>query len=220
MPDMEPISVQKKKKGLNWKAIAGLVVIFIMVGSGFILATSGDDDEELPENAFKVTGYNAKEYTFYETPEGDFGAYLLRQDGTLFPIVFRADPRNITEFHIDLEIPETIRSAEKVYLAYNPNQVNLSKVVVAAAQVSRIIPLTNGYMPVLAYTEDTEPIDKTIPIRNCDAASEENVVILFEVAGINDIVNENNCIHVRGENHDDLLLMADKLGMNVLGMEI
>ena len=44
MPDLRPISVTNKKKGLNWKAIIGLSIIFVMVGSGFILAIRNADD--------------------------------------------------------------------------------------------------------------------------------------------------------------------------------
>ncbi len=204
---------------INLTKILGLFVVVLMFGSVFLYAfsmRSEENQQKLPDNAIQVSGY-----TFYETPDGDFGTYLeVEQTGEIVPIVFRLDPRNAENIFLDDTAVEQLLSSNKIYLAYNPNQDELSKVVVSAAQISRILPWINGFRPILAYTEDSNPVDPTIPLKNCVNVDNTTSVVIFNVGELNRIINNDGCILVEGETADDLMLTADKLGMNLVGFNI
>lgn len=202
------------------KKIGGIFIVLIMVASGFAVAAhflgGTNKTQKLPENAIVVG-----KYTFYQTEDGYYGIYLQTVNtGKKIGVIFRLDPREAGKIPLEEEAVSKIIGGRKVYITYNPNQENISSVVVAAAQVARIIPLLHGNKPVVAYTEDANPVDPNIPLKTCEDATEETPVIVFEVGNKTQILEENNCIHVQGENYGSLILAADKLGMNLVGIRL
>lgn len=206
---------------LNYAKVFSLFIIIVMVGSVFLYSMSGnDDEEELPSNAIKV-----KNYTFYETAEGAYGIMLMTNVGQEIPILFRTDPRAAEYIELDSEATNVIKSANKIYFTYDPNQENIidigPKLSVAMAQLSRIVPLVvPNVKPVLAQTADV-PNDETddfIPIKTCADATETAAVVLFELASSNQVILEDNCVKIQAVDEDALINASDKLGMNLVNI--
>jgi len=212
MPPIKP-----KKKG-NWKK--KITAIVIVLGLVFLVATMAlgawnplDKGEEQQEGIFEISGY-----TFFELEDDTFGTYVLANDNKI-PVAFRLDPRNASQYHLDEGIVNMVLNSAKVYITFNPNQEDLAKLAVASAEISRITGLY-GIQTVGAYTEDSNPINKNIPLKTCTDASDTISVINMQVSDSNSVTLDGNCVSVFAENVDDLILVADKLGMNLLGINV
>lgn len=214
---------------INSATLMVALTTFLMVGSVVAytyLFRSSDTTSTAPpgteqwEKPFQISGY-----TFYDIGDDTFGTLLSTSTGQVWPIRFRLDPRDADFIDVDENVTEQLYKSNKIYLAYNPNEEDISKVVVAAIEVSRVIPLVTGLSVIEAFTEDTDPINPDFPIRTCADAGESDKrvtsVIVLEIAdGKNEIVRDGNCVTIRGDSADNLILAADKFGMHFVGLTI
>jgi len=203
---------QGKKKSSIWKKL--MVIIPIIFLSTWALAMWNPLEEKEQPGVFEVSGY-----TFFELKDGTYGTYVLA-NGQKIPIAFRLDPRNASEYYIQDGVVNTILRSGKLYITFNPNQEDLGKIAVASAEISRITGLY-GINTIGAFTEDSNPINPEVPIRTCADVSNTTSVILMEISNTTEVVlDSGNCIHVRASNPDELILIADKLGYNLLGISV
>jgi len=201
---------------LNAKKLMVFFTIFVLFGSVLgIWVFNTPNKQELAPDGFQVSGY-----TFYEVQDGTFGAFLPTTTGEQWPIKFRLDPRKAGNITIDQLSTEKIYNSNKIYISYNPNQEGISKVVIAAIEIARVVPLVIGLPITEAYTEDSEPINPNVPLKTCTDASETTAVIVLEVSDSNEVVREGECVIVRGETPDNLILSADKFGMHLVGLKV
>lgn len=207
-----PIKPKKKKKINWWKKL--MVIIPILFLSTWALSMWNPLEHKQPEGVFEVSGY-----TFYELPDNTYGTYVVA-NGQKIPVAFRLDPRNASEFYIQDGVVNEILKTGKTYITFNPNQEDLGKFAVASAEIARITGLY-GINTVGAYTEDSEPVNPNIPLRTCDDVSNTTSVILMQISNETGIyLDNNNCVHVNAENPDELILVADKLGFHLLGLNV
>jgi len=207
--------IKPKKKRIPWwkKAMVIIPIIFL---STWALAMWNplEGSEERPENVFDISGY-----TFFELDDGTYGTYVMANDNKI-PVAFRLDPRNASEIYLEQEVIQPILNSAKVYITFNPNQENLAKIAVASAEIARITGLY-GINTVGAYTEDSDPVNPNVPLKTCNDANNQTSIIIMEITDSTGVsLGENNCIHVKGETADDLILAADKLGFNLLGIKV
>jgi len=115
----------------------------------------------------------------------------------------------------------TILNANKIYITTNPNQPELGKLAVASAEVSRITGLYN-IETIPTFTEDSDPPNSAVPLKTCDNANPaaQAVVIYVHLDNSTGVRNENGCIHVTGDTSDSMILAADKLGYNLIGIKL
>jgi hypothetical protein len=210
---MEPL---RKKKKFNITKLMSIFIAVIMGGSilGVIVYSIGNEEteKELPENAFEYKGY-----TFAEDRDGLFWAKGII-NGREVPVVFKADPRELEDIYINQDAVDKILDARKIYISFDPNQQEIYKVGIAKLQIERII---NAYgIPVVgAYSEDADPIDPNVPIIEC-SESLDLAPVIFLGLGEKTEITSGDCIYIRGETYDDLILAADKLGMYLVGISI
>lgn len=206
---------KKPKISFYKKALGAFTVI--MLFSWMLAAWDPTEVEDsytgIPEEQIKVNSYD-----FWILEDETFGAFIYK-DNLRIPIAFRLDPREAEDISIDEQAVTEILSAKKIYMTFNPNEGELSKIAVASAELSRILAVFN--IPVMgAYTEDTNPINPAVPLKTCDDATDEVKIILLEIDKDTSITTKDNCIHISGETEDDLILSADKLGYNLVGFKI
>ncbi len=205
----------RKKDSKKTTKLMGIFIVVIMAGSilGVIVYNLGEDKEEkLPDNAFKYEGY-----TFHETSDGFFGTFAMI-NGKETPVLFRADPRNLSDIYVTPDAVKRLLDSKKAYVSFNPNQEDLSKVGIAAFQISRLLN-TLGIPTTGAYSEDADPVDENVPIRRCKDSLEQRPVIMLEI-GEETRITSGDCIYVRGKDYAELILAADKLGMHLVGIKI
>ena len=211
IPPIKP----KKKKFSFWKKVMVMApILFVAVlMATMVLGSYNPLEKEQQEGIFEISGY-----TFFELQDDTFGTYVVANDNKI-PVAFRLDPRNASQYYVDEGVVNKILEASKVYITFDPNQEDLAKLAVASAEISRITGLY-GIQTIGAYTEDSDPINENIPLRTCADVSDTVTVINMQLSDSAGIALDDACVYVSAENIDDLILVADKLGMELLGIHV
>ena len=211
IPPIKP----KKKKFSFWKKVVVMApILFVAVlMATMVLGSYNPLEKEQQEGIFEISGY-----TFFELQDDTFGTYVVANDNKI-PVAFRLDPRNASQYYVDEGVVDKILNSAKVYIAFDPNQEDLAKLAVASAEISRITGLY-GIQTIGAYTEDSDPINENIPLRTCADVSDTVTVINMQLSDSAGIALDDACVYVSAENIDDLILVADRLGMELLGIYV
>jgi hypothetical protein len=213
--------MQKPKKKVSiWTKVFAIVVMITMVG--WVLAAymdKGDNNGNSDNSGKDANLLNISGYSIYALPDDTFGTFIKGENGKDIPIAFRLDPRNASNISIDNTSVEQILNSQKIYVIVDPDETELGKIAVAAAEISRIPPLYNIAV-VGAYSKDSNPPNPSVPIRTCSDVSSTTSIIYLNVGNTTGIENIKGCIHITGKTADDLILAADKLGYNLVGIKI
>lgn len=207
-----------------------IIIIILFLGSTLAigLQTLGQTEPTIIKDKEEII---VKDYTFYfDDVENTYSIFAKIENNQIIyniPLTeattrfaFREDPRTIGEIHLDEDVTDKLLAGNKIYLTYNPNENNVSKIVVAGIEVARILGNVFGLNIIEAYTEDANPINEDVPLRDCSDASNTTTVIQLEVSDKTEIISEGNCIILKGTTPDELIRSADKLGMNLIGIEL
>ena len=210
-----------KKRVSPWVKLFAFFIIISMIGWVLAAYVTGLDlggdkiQQKQDQNLIEVSGYS-----FYIMPDGTFTT-VYETGGGQIPIQFRLDPREADNISIDDTSVSTIINAKKIYITSNPNQPDLGKLAVASAEVSRITGLYS-IETIPTFTEDSDPPNPSVPLKNCEDAdaATKTVVIYVHLDNSTGVRNENGCIHVTGDTSDSMILAADKLGYNLIGIKL
>ncbi|MBI4095270.1 MAG: hypothetical protein HY438_00250 [DPANN group archaeon] len=214
---IKPLELRKKPS--VWPKIFVICLVFFMVAwvvAGFSTDIFGGE-AKLPKNAFEVSGY-----TFYALDDGTFGTYTAIGQQKV-PIAFRLDPRKAGDIPFFESVLNTILNSQKIYISFDPNNPQeRGKLAVAAAEISRITSLYQ-IETTAAFTRDTDPVEPRIPIRGCGDAKIGVSIIELRFSSKTSISVDpldNRCILIEAPTGDELILAADKLGMNLIGIRV
>ena len=205
--------VQKPKKENPFKKLVSVAILIFMVGWVFAAYYGLKSDDNQDDTLIKVENYD-----FYVLPDNTFATYL-NIGGKKVPIAFRLDPRNASSISLDTSAVKQVSTAQKLYITSDPSNDEKAKIAVAAAEIARITGLYN-LETVGAYTKDSDPPNTNVPIRTCDDVNQQITVIELGISDFTGIKNEKGCVKVSGANADELILAADKLGMNLIGIKL
>jgi hypothetical protein len=214
LPQIQNREHKDKKKKL-WIKIFVILVVIVFGGSaiGFGYGNFANPSQKEDKSAIQVSGY-----TFYALPQGTF-ATLVTLGGKQIPIEFRLDPRNAKDIYLSDGAVNSLATATKAYIVFDPNQQDLGYFGVASAEISRVLSLYN--IPTVgAFLRDSSPVNPTVPIKTCADAAQTTTVITLALANYTSISYDSNCVHIAGKTVNDLILAADKLGMHLLGIRL
>ena len=218
---------------MRYDRLFGLFIVFVMVGSIAGIAVYNTDDTPPPtdlsnlgmnEDSIEVNGYYFNE----DAALGGFVALVSDQQGNALSVPFRSDPRNLSQITIEDDTLITLANAQSVYITFDPNTEDFEEtkngVQVAMAQVSRLVNRVSAYgvYPTGALTADVpnETYDDQIPIKSCNDSTETIAVIFFTIGQGNRAFMQDDCIIISGNTPDDILDVADKYGMYLVGLRI
>ena len=213
--DLSP-KEKKENKSSSVKKVIVWFTIIILAGSTigyFGLSQLTDGASATQPNQFKVGNT-----VFYALEDNTFGTLIKNSNNQDIPILFRLDPRNAENIPMQEIAVQHILNYKKVYLAFSPNADEFPKYVVAATEVARITSLY-GLETITAFTEDAEPVQLDVPIKDCDAVGLGVAVVKFQL-GETGVTVEDGCVLVSGKTPDDIVSAADKLGYNLVGIKI
>jgi hypothetical protein len=206
----------KQKVSIWTKAFSFLIIV--LMASWAIAMYEGKDSADNSQTGTGKPDFEINGFAFFVLQDGSFATYV-DVSGAKVPVAFRLDPRNASNISIDDSSVPEILGADKVYIVFNPNQGDLGKVGVAAAEVSRITSLYN-IETVASFTEDAKPSNPNVPIRTCADAGNTTTIIYLNVGNETAVKNVDGCVYVTGKDADDMILAADKLGYNLLGIKL
>ncbi len=214
LPPIQNREQQGKKKKL-WTKLFVILVVIVFGGSaiGFGYGNFFTPNPKEDKDAIQVSGY-----TFYALPQGTF-ATLVTLGGKQIPIEFRLDPRNAKDVYLSDGAVNSLATATKAYIVFDPNQPDLGYFGVASAEISRVLSLYN--IPVVAaFLRDSNPVNPSVPIKTCADADRTTTVIILALANYTSVNYDSNCVRVFGKTTNELILAADKLGMHLLGIRL
>ena len=216
LPQIQNREHKDKKKKLWIKLfVIGVIVIFGGSAIGFGYGNFISPTQKEDKNAIQVSGYTF--FALDRTPATY--ATLVTLGGKQIPIEFRLDPRQAKDIPIADSAIESLATATKTYIVFDPNQPDLGYFGVASAEISRILSLYN-IETVGAFSRDSNPINPSVPLKTCNDASKTTTVITLSLANYTAINYDNNCVRISGKTTNDLILAADKLGMHLLGIRL
>ena len=125
---------------------------------------------------------------------------------------------------IKIHIIPNLNSSSKIYITFDPNDENLGEFATAGVEISRLTGGLYNIPTIGAYTQDSDPINPNIPLKTCDEDATDSVTIITidKVSGGDQdgAFLQKDCIFIKAENTEDLRLIADRIGMNLIGITI
>lgn len=220
-----------KKKDKNLGKTGVIIVAILLVGSTLAIGLHSLDDTSDPSIIEDKEKIEVNGYTFYyDSQEDTYSIFAKIADNKIYYIedlreattrfAFRENPQNLSEVYLEPGVVDKILNSNKIYLAYNPNSKNISRITVAGIEIARLTGNVFKISTVEAYTEDADPIDPNVPLRDCNDSTNSTTVLSLEVSNSTEILLDNGCVHVKGSTADELIKSADKLGMNLVGIEV
>lgn len=184
---------QGKKKILTYVLV--LFIAFIMVSSiiGFIQTGTGDN-----ANFYEYKG----------------NRYIAQGNGWLTyienkPIVLSYGPVDLEQINPGFDLNQIV-FADKVYLSFNPAENIQRAIIDLTKNINFNKPLINSCF------SDSE-LCANLPLKTCEDASIDTVVILLKESNKTEISFENNCLAIEGES-DFIIRVIDKLVLTSLGL--
>lgn len=175
-------------------------IIFILISStlGLIIGGYG--------NSSGSSSYDYNGYKFRATNNG----YITHIGNTPFGLSY--DPRSLGGISLDSVSLGDLNSADKVYLSFNPNEVQGSIVSEFHSSITPFlrIPL------VVVCSEDVEGCEN-LPIKTCEDAKEnQKVIMILEDDNIGSDY-DGKCLVIKGS-RDSLLRVVDGVIWKLLGV--
>lgn len=197
----------EKKSKLAGK-IAAVVVAIIFIGSMFAIF-SGEEEEN--QNALEVNGYK-----FYES-NGGYSTKIQTDNGEQ-AISFSSNPEDLGNISVDEATISALSGDKKVYITFNPNQLSLSEASLAYYDLGGILGYAKGSV-IIAFTEDSNPVDPNVPLRTCADSDKYNIIEL-SLGDVNKVVNDAGCVKIIGKDTEGLQKASSKLAMWLVGVKI
>ena len=135
------------------------------------------------------------------------------KDGVEYTIPFRFLPRDVVNITVEGELEGF--KLDRLYIAHNPDDVNLTYVSLAGTELSLSLGTVFDINGSAACTKEEPGVCPPRPIVSC--GEEDGSVILFEVTETPEIILNGTCITIRG-NGFDLVRAVDNLLYQLYGI--
>lgn len=191
---------QKRAKYITLFLIAVLAVFL-----GVFLFKSFSTTPSMTYNDFFVqktdSGYKTRLYI------GDQGPFYVN---TIY------SPRDLEDIIIDFSIKDIIKGKSTIYMAIDPYDTNLTgKTTQAALELDGVIEPFFRTPVLSAFTKEM----KNTTIKSCPEQNKSEAVFLLELGEESKVLKKDNCIILRGKTQDDLLMEADAVIFQLLGVK-
>ncbi len=204
--------MQEKKKPITPKLMFIFITV-IFVASMFAIVADQPREETVTGEPFEYGGH-----TFFELATGSVATRIHFKD--VDQTVYVEDPRKLQDIVVNANAVERLANSTKVYVAYNPNQNGAYEARESAQNIGAALSSFYSREVIIAYTEDTDPIDPVVPVKNCASSTKEVPVVVLTQTSSNSINLDENCIIVSGKTPESLKRAAGKLVLWLIGMQV
>lgn len=192
--EVQDKKMEKRKKVWTW------LIIILLVASvgGFIVGFGGG-------------GVAPQKYNGIKFIPSSQGGYLATIDGVRYG--FNYHPYQVEGIFSD-DIAPSLRSPF-LYISYNPTSGYNQSFAAVQYYLADFLGQRFDTFVQVATTNETQ---FNLPIINCEDASLNEPVLIFDEANITQIKQEGNCIIITVENEADVYRVQDRLILMSLGV--
>jgi len=205
-----------EKISLRYVNIFLVIMIILLILFGIIMFAYQKD--KYSDIFFKYNNFEVHKVNFFDKGF----AYKIRLvslvDNKLYTIESRYDPRVLEEIPVNINLND-IYNKKALFITMDQNATGVS--VLAATEISKV----TGNSLIFRYPiSDTfgalkEPIEgKNVTVMTCNNVSENIGVIFFEISNKSEIHSNNGCVILSGKDENDLIRVADRLMLVLLGI--
>lgn len=191
--DKQAKETEKSKKKETKYLIYTLVIIIAII---LIFVFSFRFFSEKNQNSYTYNGFD-----FVKTSDNMYQTkiQIRGQEENLYTLEFRYGPRDLEDIPVIGE-PKYFLNANSMYIAFDPNEYNLSDVGLATADIQmNLVRVLNKKM--VAACTNNESIDcKDVPIKNCENTQAPIIIVRHDPVTL--IEQNGNCLIVQGKGMD------------------
>ncbi|MBN2458069.1 hypothetical protein JXB31_02975 [Candidatus Woesearchaeota archaeon] len=211
--DNDDPALEKKSNELFWYS---LLIIAIIAAGIILIPKMFHEEQELIEDSYSYNHFKfEKRYGTWFTESQEISA-----DGRnlLFEIALVYGPRELEDVKVTGDIYNFSRY-HTVYITFDPTKEAFGNLTLANAEVTTKLAAHFGVTLITACTKNTtECIEFGAEIISCeDKNSTKNGIIFFDQEPGPEIVVDNNCAIIRGEN-SDIIKAADRFMLGYYGI--
>lgn len=195
---------RRKSKGFfNKNNLLGLMIIFIMISSGIGFM------------AGKGASGGADVYNDY-TLERSNDNWLVKHNNNY--IDFTYFPDVLDSINISNDAIASIGNSQMLFFAFNPSDIAISQIEAIRMDFELGFPKYFEKSVIPAVLEEDSVLYPGYYIVDCQNASAQVPVVIFESGDKNEFVYNNNCLRVVSESAASTRMMRDRLIYGILGV--
>ncbi|MEK6934336.1 MAG: hypothetical protein AABW46_00495 [Nanoarchaeota archaeon] len=166
---------------------------------------------------FNYNGFDVHRVNFLEKGFVYKISLISEIDKNLYSIESRFNPMDLEEIPVNANLDD-IYDKEALFITMDNNATGVS--VLAATEISKVTGNDLIFRnPKVTHGALNAPIqDKNVTVVTCDNVNEYIGVISFEIGDKPRIYSENGCVIVVGKDENDLIRVADRLMLTLLGI--
>ncbi len=181
------------------------------------------------KNQYVYNGFVVSKFRLESAPNLVFHYIDLNVGNNKYEIPIRNDPRTLENIVVEINdvgwLKKSLEAdnynilAKQVYMTFNPDLSN-GDLLIAGGEIVRVLGSGDGgiyHLPVTGtFTKQIEG-SETI-VKTCNDASLENAVIMLDIGEENKIYNNKNCIVLEGKDYTNLIRVADRFLLKLVGV--
>lgn len=209
MDDQEKIQEITKNRGV--RIFIAILFVVLLVGSVAIFIYQ---KERYSNTFFEYNGFAVHKVSDKGIEEFVIEIFI-NENKQSFTVRSRHNPNVLEDIDITGDLKENIIKKE-LYVTMDPSLSSLA--TIAFAEINKFT--ENPFLfnlptlPGLIFEAD----DNTLPVIDCYNVSEYTGVVKFEIEDENRIYIENGCVILESANEEDLIKVADRLSLTLLGI--
>ncbi|MGM5488914.1 MAG: hypothetical protein ACQESG_08295 [Nanobdellota archaeon] len=187
------------KKSNRKQLFFGLLIIILMVSSGFGIMFSGYSSS--------AESYEYNGYSFSRTSQG----FQTTVDGA--PLKAYYLPQEVDYINVSDSIIQQLSNTRQIDVTSDPESIAAQEIATAQFYLTEI-----GASHLNAYVRNgfTKENQYNISIITCGES--QVPVLVYELANQTSITNQGSCIHMKGSGADSFMRMTTRLVYGVLGV--
>jgi len=166
--------------------------------------------------------YSNGETSFLVTQVKDMG-YTGSKIQFFFPgsdqpywLDLRYGPLDVDDIGVDRTIKQRLLDDAMVFITIDPNAGLSGKTTTAALEIAKV--LNNEYFFHIPVNSAMTRPHKNYPVKTCDDATNIETVMWLRLGEENSVKGDRNCIIITGKTEEDIIRVADRLVLYLLGI--
>ncbi len=166
-------------------------------------------------NSYEYNGYAVKRHS-YGYSITVYSTYSNKLNEEPHIVNLRYGPKDLEDIKVEKSLKETILNSDQIYITTNPNESG--KISIATIDIGKVLGTADwGVFKISTSSALTEPFGN-ITVKTCKDAVDKTTVLYLKTGNETRLYSEDRCIILEGKTEDDVIKLADRLTLNLLGV--